>query len=1499
MKKIKSFPVSFPVSRFHCWSAFLVFCLGLFSLPARGAVLSWSGGGGANANWNNSANWGFVGTPNNGDTLIFPASQPNLINTNNIAGLTLNQIVFAGPGGGYDIRGNAFTLTNNLEATNTAGANIIENNITLAQTDQTINVATTLTLDGMLSGSVGVIKTGAGALIYQYVSDNTYTGTTLVSAGTLELNVDGFNAFGGPLVIGDGSGLGSPTVENLQESEISESVPITINLSGLLNLNNYFEPVGPNLTLSGGTIETGTGELSLSANTTINVTNGVSSSVSGNLDIGTGTLNLDGNGNLNIYANVSGSASIVQNDPLSTYWSGANTFAGNYTDNSGGFVDLGSSTALGNVTNTMTVNDPGWVALSGNINLTNQSLVINSTFPGGALYVFTGSNSWQSSFTLGAACRFQVFTNCSMNLNGPITGSGGFTTIGQGILTLSGSFENTYAGATVVTNGILQLNHTSSHAIGASSSITIGNGVGPADSDIIRYINPYGNQIDGGIPITINDSGLLDLNGQSDDAGPFTLSAGDISTGSGTLIADFGDFTVPASDGKTPNINGHVEMFGNTITVDNGLSFPALQLNASLSDDGEGFSIVSGVSPAAFVRMTASNSFTGPLTIQDLTVTAETPWALGTTNGGTVVTNNGELFMYSTAITNEPLLLVSSSQLTAQNNCSWVGPMTIEGPTAINTFYGGMLFDIVGAISGTGNLSCTGVGTNRFSGSTTNTYVGTTTVSSGTLLLNKSSYLNAAIPGNVIIASNATLRLQGTEQIADTADVLVQSGGLFDFTTQFESINTLHGTGNVNFGAEGYLEIGANNGTSEFDGLMSGTGFIGGFTVGKYGTGTFTMTANNTYANGSDVFGGKLVINGFQPQSPVLSMSTGTTLGGSGTVGTISANGAISPGNSPGILSCSNVNFTANGSLVAELTGPNPGAGGYDQLNVTGTVSLANATLTLVPAFTNPVPLGQQFVIVNNDGADAITGTFLGLPEGSTISAGSYKFHLSYVGGTGNDVVLSLTSIPGAAGSATVTSGDGSHGIDPNGCNNLGLSISNTTASAMTGVTATLSTTTEGVIITQPYSDYPNIPGNGSGTNLAPFQISTLPTFACGTPINLQLGVNSSLGSFTVNTVLNTGETAAPTRFDNNTVTNVPDVGTLISTNNVAAWSGGPITKVTASLWLGAPIDSDMTLSLISPNGTNVVLASGVGGSNPNFGTGSADASRTTFDDSATTAIAAGSAPFVGTFQPQSPLAAFIGTSPVGAWRLQLTDGGFFGSPDTLRAWSLFLYGTSCASGSGPCSYCLTSINGSITNTDLIQSNRMNRNLVVASCGSPKPFPGAVGGLFNYDAYTFTNTSASEACVTVVLTAGCDVQAGVYLNSFNPAEIATNYLADSGSSTGGGAAPQSCSASIPPGATFVVTVNEVSSGAGCSGYNLQVSGLPCPPPTLNIQTVVPNQARLYWSTAAGGYLLESETNATAGAWATVTNEPIVNGGNYNVTNSAALPTNRFYRLHMP
>ena len=51
----------------------------------------------------------------------------------------------------------------------------------------------------------------------------------------------------------------------------------------------------------------------------------------------------------------------------------------------------------------------------------------------------------------------------------------------------------------------------------------------------------------------------------------------------------------------------------------------------------------------------------------------------------------------------------------------------------------------------------------------------------------------------------------------------------------------------------------------------------------------------------------------------------------------------------------------------------------YQQLNVVGLVNLSNVDLRLSHGFTPSV--GNSFVIVNNDGTDAIAGTFNGLAE--------------------------------------------------------------------------------------------------------------------------------------------------------------------------------------------------------------------------------------------------------------------------------------------------------------------------------------------------------------------------------------------------------------------------------------------------------------------------------------------------------------------------------------
>jgi hypothetical protein len=93
---------------------------------------------------------------------------------------------------------------------------------------------------------------------------------------------------------------------------------------------------------------------------------------------------------------------------------------------------------------------------------------------------------------------------------------------------------------------------------------------------------------------------------------------------------------------------------------------------------------------------------------------------------------------------------------------------------------------------------------------------------------------------------------------------------------------------------------------------------------------------------------------------------------------------------------------------LAALLNGRPAGTGYDQVRVTGTVNLTGATLNVTPAFT--ASAAGPFEVVDNDGTDAVVGTFAGLPEGTAFLAGGQYFTISYHGGDGNDVVLTATA---------------------------------------------------------------------------------------------------------------------------------------------------------------------------------------------------------------------------------------------------------------------------------------------------------------------------------------------------------------------------------------------------------------------------------------------------------------------------------------------------------
>jgi hypothetical protein len=133
---------------------------------------------------------------------------------------------------------------------------------------------------------------------------------------------------------------------------------------------------------------------------------------------------------------------------------------------------------------------------------------------------------------------------------------------------------------------------------------------------------------------------------------------------------------------------------------------------------------------------------------------------------------------------------------------------------------------------------------------------------------------------------------------------------------------------------------------------------------------------------------------------------------------------------------------------------------------------------------------------------------------------------------------------------------------------------------------------------------------------------------------------------------------------------------------------------------------------------------------------------------------------------------------------------------------------------------------GSISATDPTITDpggRMFRNGTVSTCAAPKAFPGRAGGVdtYHYHAHTIRNASASPACVTVTFDPQtCNPGAGfvnvaAYLNSFNPANIAQNYLADMGASP---LAAATFSFTVPAGGKVLLVVSEVTANSGCPAY---------------------------------------------------------------------------------
>jgi hypothetical protein len=813
---------------------------------------------------------------------------------------------------------------------------------------------------------------GAGVITLANAGNNFTGAVSLNNSGANNVAITDVNAidFGASTL---GSGSFTVTAVGITQSgaitQASSAGTVTINAgTGVITLSN----AGNNFT----------GAVSLNNSGANNV---AITDVNG-IDFGSSTL---GSGSFTVTAvGITQSGAIIQASSAGavTFNAGAgvitltqsNDFTGSVTLNSTGatiaITDMNAIDFAASVlgSGTFTVNAVG-ITQSGAITQASSAGAV--TFNAGAgVITLTQSNDFAGAVTLNSTGATVAITDINaIDFANSTLGSGSFTVTAVGI-TQSGAITQASSASTVTFNagaGVITLANASNDFTGSVALNSTGATVAIRDSNAIDF----GASALGSGTFTVTAVGIMQ-SGAITAAGATSFNAG---AGVITLANAGNNFTgaVSLNNSGANNV---------AIRDSNAIDFGASTLGSgtftvtAVGITQSGAIIVAGTSSfnagTGVITLTQSNDFTGSVTLNS--------------TGATVAIRDVNALDFSSSTLGSGSFTVTAVGITQ------TGAITVAGPSSFDA--GAGVITLTNASNDfTGSVALNNSGNNNVSvQDSTDLTMGLSNIGSG--ILN----LNAGSSGSIRLTSNVT-SLNGLQNY--NSPIVLTS-----------NVDINAGTGDINL-------------PNTISGNFS-------LTPMTSGSGLTTISGANTNTT-TNVTTGVVQINNSSPQTTNFVVSGGT-LKGTGAIGNLTATGTgiIAPGNSPGQVTTTNLSLSSTNTLQIEIIGANssPVAGtDYDQIVIGsgGTVILGSAILNLSSTYTGNA--GTVFTIIDNqDPTTAIQGTFAGLSEGAAVSVNGRAYQISYVGGTGNDVTLTILNSPtitsfnptaGNAGTSVVITG--------------------------------------------------------------------------------------------------------------------------------------------------------------------------------------------------------------------------------------------------------------------------------------------------------------------------------------------------------------------------------------------------------------------------------------------------------------------------------------------